>query len=83
MIVKFYSALREKYGMRIEINKDSIDIKSLIEMLGIKDQIFENGQLKVGVMILINGKNIAHLNGLDTIAQNNDNIDFFPPAAGG
>ncbi len=83
MIVKFYSTLREKFGMGTEINKDSIDIKSLIETLGIKDHILENNTLQVGVMILVNGKNIAHLSGLDTIVKNNDIIDIFPPAAGG
>jgi len=83
VIVKFYSNLREKVGKSIEINKDELDIKSLIELLGIKDYIMENNNLLIGTMVLVNGKNILHINGLDTIVKNNDNVDFFPPAAGG
>ena len=83
MIVKFYSNLREKVGKSIEINKDELDIKSLIELLGIKDYIMENNNLLIGTIVLVNGKNILHINGLDTIVKNSDNVDFFPPAAGG
>jgi molybdopterin synthase sulfur carrier subunit len=83
MIVKFYSALREKIGKSVEINKDELDIKSLIELLDIKDYIMENNNLLTGTIVLVNGKNILHMNGLDTVVKNNDNVDFFPPAAGG
>lgn len=83
MIVRFYSTLREKVGKSVEINKDQVDIKSLIELLGIKDYIVDNNNLVIGTMILVNGKNILHINGLGTIVKNNDSVDFFPPAAGG
>lgn len=83
MIVKFYSALREKVGKSVEINKDELDIKSLIELLDIKDYIMENNNFLTGTIVLVNGKNILHMNGLDTVVKNNDNVDFFPPAAGG
>jgi molybdopterin synthase sulfur carrier subunit len=83
MIVKFYSTLREKVGKSIEINKDELNIKSLIELLGIKDYIMENNNLLIGTIVLVNGKNILHINGLGTIVKNSDNVDFFPPAAGG
>ncbi|OSS41365.1 hypothetical protein DESAMIL20_918 [Desulfurella amilsii] len=83
MIIRFYSTLREKVGKSVEINKDQVDIKSLIELLGIKDYIVDNNNLVIGTMILVNGKNILHINGLGTIVKNNDSVDFFPPAAGG
>ncbi len=79
MRVNFYSSLREKFGKRVEIDKEEISINSLIEMLGIKEYIVENDNLLLGMMILVNGKNIAHLKGLETIVKNNDNVDFFPP----
>lgn len=83
MLVNFYSTLREKVGKSAEINKDELDIKSLIELLGIKDYILDNNNLLIGTMILVNGKNILHINGLNTIVKNSDTVDFFPPAAGG
>ncbi|AHF96917.1 MAG: MoaD family protein [Desulfurella sp.] len=83
MLVRFYSTLREKKGKSVEINTEYINIKSLIDLLGISNYILDNNNLLAGTMILVNGKNISHLNGLDTIVQNSDSIDFFPPAAGG
>ncbi|WP_291493398.1 MoaD family protein [Desulfurella sp.] len=83
MLVRFYSTLREKKGKSVEINIEYINIKSLIDLLEISNYILDNNNLLAGTMILVNGKNISHLNGLDTIVQNSDSIDFFPPAAGG
>lgn len=42
----------------------------------------EDGSLQIGTMILVNGKNIHHLDGLDTIIENAD-VSIFPPAGGG
>jgi len=36
-----------------------------------------------GTIILLNGHNILHLNGLDTTAYNGDTLALFPPGGGG
>jgi len=44
--------------------------------------LFENN-LPVGLVILINGRNIGKLSGLDTVLNEGDQVTLFPPAAGG
>ena len=42
----------------------------------------DEGHLQVGTMILIDGKNIHHLDGLDTLVESSQ-VAIFPPAGGG
>ncbi len=44
--------------------------------------LFEEDQ-PVGISMLINGRNIRQMKGLDTVLNNGDTITLFPPAAGG
>jgi len=44
--------------------------------------IFE-GSRPAGLVVLINGRNIGKLNGLDTVLCEGDQVTLFPPAAGG
>ncbi len=44
--------------------------------------LFE-GSRPVGLVMLINGRNIGKLNGLDTLLKEGDQVTLFPPAAGG
>lgn len=41
------------------------------------------GATDYGLTILVNGKNINVLNGLDTRLKDGDNVVFLPPVAGG
>lgn len=43
----------------------------------------ENGEPHAGTIILVNRKNILHLQGLQTPVADDDVIAFFPPGAGG
>ncbi|TFB09013.1 hypothetical protein E3V08_01680 [Candidatus Atribacteria bacterium MT.SAG.1] len=43
----------------------------------------KSGELLRGTIILVNGKNVLHLEKLNTIVKNGDEIDMFPPGAGG
>jgi molybdopterin synthase sulfur carrier subunit len=43
----------------------------------------EDGTIKSGTMILINGKNILDTDGLDTVVRNGDMVALFPPGIGG
>ena len=44
--------------------------------------LFENN-LPAGLVILVNGRNIGKLSGLDTVLNESDQVTLFPPAAGG
>ena len=43
----------------------------------------EQGTAHTGTIILVNRKNILHLQGLQTTIDDNDVLAFFPPGAGG
>lgn len=80
--VKFFATLREITGKREEIIEgDNVGdvLKVLYEEYG---EEFEK-ELKERSMILVNGKNIEHLEGLKTRVSEEDTISIFPPAGGG
>jgi molybdopterin synthase sulfur carrier subunit len=90
--VKFYSLFRINLKTKgIEYQQESeITITELIKKL---DQDFEgyftqkllekDGTIARGTIILVNGKNIFHLNKLETKVSDGDIVTLFPPSAGG
>jgi len=44
--------------------------------------VSENGEILMGTMILLEGKNILHLEGMDTLVTV-ESVSIFPPAGGG
>lgn len=45
--------------------------------------LFEDGDLRAQLSIMKNGKDIVHLDGLDTPLDEEDVLSVFPPVAGG
>ena len=60
-------------------------IKKLIEMYPkLKNELLnDKGRLKENYKVLINGREITHLSGLETKVSDGDIIAIFPPVAGG
>jgi len=90
--VKFFTLLKLYLGIgeyELELDKDSITLNQLLDILEEKIgkkftfKLREGGKLKKGVIILVNGKNVFHLNGIDTIIKDGDVISMFPPGGGG
>jgi len=89
--IKFFSLIK------LDLKKDEVDIqlsgsKSVKEIINPLDhpwdnyfsrKLLENGELKSGTIVLLNGRNIRHLQGLDTLVENKDEITIFPPSGGG
>ncbi len=90
--MNFYAMFRELAGGKsfdIEIN-DNATIKELLE--AIREQIGEKIYKRIktllddegiNLLILVNGRNIKHLKGIETKIKEKDRVDIFPPAAGG
>jgi len=57
----------------------------LSEMYGekLRKEIFDGDNISNRVIILVNGRHIAHLQGLDTVLHEQDGISIFPVVAGG
>ena len=88
--IKFYSLLRMFLEQNeIEIKADNILIRDLIIKISeltdkdLTSELIEDQKLISGTIILLNGRNIFHLNKLDTVVNDGDNIDIFPPGGGG
>ena len=88
--IKFYSLLRLFLEQKeVEIDANNISVLNLLQNISEKtnknllDEIANNGILIPGTIILLNGRNIHHLEKMDTIVKNGDKIDIFPPGGGG
>ena len=84
--VKAFFTLREKLGWKektVELPEGST-VRDLIEVFPVIKQEIERYKSKgYNMIIMVNGRHIEFLNGLDTVLKDGDEIAFFPPAAGG
>jgi molybdopterin synthase sulfur carrier subunit len=89
--VKFLATLYELTGvLKTEVEApDGLTIRGLIDVLAGKyaklreELLDEGGNLKPMYNILVNGRAVEWLNGLDTRLKDGDEVVFIPPAAGG
>jgi len=89
--VKLYSLFR----LNIKISEvdyefeNTATIKDLINKLDddfsgyFSEKLLESSEIKTGSIILVNGKNIFHINKLKTKLNDQDIVTLFPPSAGG
>jgi sulfur-carrier protein len=89
--LKLYSTLRDAVGAKelvipfqnITTVRDMIRVIGTINpTLGAKI-VNEDGELSGLVHILVHGRNIMWLQGLDTVVSDKDEIVLIPPTAGG
>ncbi|AKX93467.1 MoaD family protein [Neomoorella thermoacetica] len=89
MQVELLSFLQRAAGeSRVDI--DAATVRELLAALSSRygetfrrQLLTADGQLKAGIAILINGRNINFLQGLDTPLNPRDKATIIPPAAGG
>lgn len=89
MKVKFFAYIRD-YTKCKEIDCEyhetvEILLKKLSEVYGEKfrNKVFQGSQLSKEVIILVNGRHITHLDGIDTKLNKEDVVAIFPVVAGG
>jgi molybdopterin synthase sulfur carrier subunit len=91
MQVQVYATLRLKIGRaRIDVQAGPGDTlrDALCEVLEQypalrPDLLAGEGELAEHVHIFLGGRNVRLLNGLDTLIQEGQTLDIFPPVAGG
>lgn len=92
--VKLFANLREAAGTPELLLSGEKVIDILLSLTdkypALKDIIFEkegekceNPVLCGSINILINGNNVRHLEGLETLLQDSDEIGILPPVSGG
>jgi len=90
--LRFFTLFRLDLGIRgLEVKLDKP--KRLIEVLkdaeknSPKPFVYKltdkNGNLLNSAIVLVNGKNVHHLEKLNTVIKDEDEIDLFPPGGGG
>ncbi len=88
--IKFFSLLRLLVQVeKIELELADVTISAVLDETAKKiktpflHKLVLNGKLITGTIILINGRNIHHLEKLDSIVIDGDEIALFPPGGGG
>jgi MoaD family protein len=90
--VKAFAGIKDVLGSEVELEiHEDMTVGDLLDELikkygdTFKRQIFnpETGKLQSYVRILLNGRDIDFLNGLETKLSNGDVLALFPPIAGG
>ncbi len=89
--VKFYSLFRlnlKSSGIEYDID-GAIILQELIDKLDedfegyFSEKLLDSGEIRTGSIILLNGKNVLHLDKLNTKINDGDIVTLFPPSAGG
>lgn len=89
--IKFFTLLKLYLKIsEIDIDAQKISIRNLLFLVNEKVEknfihklIDEDSNLLLGTIILLNGRNIHHLEKLDTIVKSGDEVALFPPGGGG
>lgn len=80
--VKVFAILIDLVGKKILEVEDVKTVEELLDELDSRFPGFKK-ELEDGYLILVNGKNIEHLQGLETPIEERDTVSIFPPAGGG
>lgn len=91
MKVKFFAFIRDHTGCKEGDYGYEPDIKALLQALaarygeGLRRELFsaDGQELGENIIILVNGRNVVHLQGIDTPLQPEDIVAVFPVVAGG
>jgi len=90
--VRLFALFKELAGsgkVELEFDNDQITITDVIKALGervnkrLEELILSKYKQYSSLLILVNGKNIRLLKGLETSIKDGDEIAIFPPGAGG
>ena len=91
MDIQVYATLREVVGGK-SINVDlpsETTVAQLLEQIfaqhpALRDKVFDtNGNLQPSVHLLVNGREVRYLAGLQTVVTPQDAVRIFPPVGGG
>jgi molybdopterin synthase sulfur carrier subunit len=89
MRVKIFSTLRQVVGAK-EVEVETADtVRDMLEQLtaeypSLRERILDDdGNLQSSINLLVNGRSIRYLDGLNTTLKESDQIALFPPVGGG
>ena len=88
--LKFFATFRQAVGQKIierEYDGD-LTVGDLLSELeaefgDLEGRLLENGDLRPQINVLLNGREVLHMEGIDTTLSDGDTVSVFPPVAGG
>lgn len=91
MTIRFLTQLAEKAGtkeLELELGQHSIDLKRLLSRLSkdhscVAEAVLDQGNLADDVYVLINGRHMSALGGLDSLVVDGDEVVFVPVTEAG
>jgi len=90
MTIKYFATIRTYTGESARrIDDTPTHLRELLTLLAarygtlFRRAVFAGDDLNPEIIILVNGRNVLHLKGLDTPLDASDEISIFPMVAGG
>jgi len=85
--VNLYATLRDLTGEK-SVSVEGKTVREVLRALArrwpaLEEELLEDGDVKDGYSIFVNGRDVRYLQGLDTPLSEEDVLDLFPPVAGG
>jgi molybdopterin synthase sulfur carrier subunit len=88
--LKFFATFREIVGSKT-IDREFDDGTTIRDVLyGLEEEyedmqgeLIVDGDLKPQINVLKNGREVLHMEGIDTVVDEGDTVSIFPPVAGG
>lgn len=88
--LKFFATFREAVGSKLvdrefEAGATVGDVLEALEAEyeGLAGQLVEDGDLRPQINVLKNGREVLHIEGIETTLEDGDTLSLFPPVAGG
>ncbi len=86
--LKFFATFREAVGSKVierEFEDESTvgDVLSTLETQYDGLDLLQNGGLRPQINVLKNGREVLHMDGIETRMEDGDTLAIFPPVAGG
>ncbi|WP_137284750.1 ubiquitin-like small modifier protein 1 [Halorussus salinisoli] len=85
--LRFFANFREAVGQKT-LEREYPDDTTVGDVLhDLADEygldLFEDGDLRTQLSVMKNGKDVVHIEGVDTRLDDGDTLSVFPPVAGG
>ena len=87
--VRLYATLRAITGQRsVAVSESCGSVRELVADLvarwpDLGERLYEGDALRPYVAVMVDGRDVRHLDGLDTVLDEDSELDIFPPVAGG
>jgi len=88
--LRFFATFRATVGQKT-IHREFPDGATVGEILGsleeefegLAGELIEDGEIRDQLSVLKNGREVLHMEGIDTVMEDGDRLSVFPPVAGG